>query len=102
MNGITETKRAKLFQLREDIRIVLGEKAHYALYVIKRGGVKTYAVNISYGADSESALFGTRRLAALAAYRKTVAHLVTPCTLRDVAEDLDAGKCKIRIKRRAE
>lgn len=85
-----------IVQIKGDLRCVLGEDVYYRLYEIRRGPVKTYAINVSCGRESEIFSFGSDRLEVLTIYRKIVRGAVTPTTLKDIAEDYLREKRMLR------
>ena len=76
-----------IIQIKGDVNSVLGEDVYYRLYEVRRGAIKTYAINICCGPESEICSFGSDRAAVFAIYRKIVRGAVTPSTLKEIAED---------------
>ncbi len=81
-----------IIQIKGDIRSVQGEDVYYRLYEVRKGAIKSYAINICCGPESEICSFGTDRAAVFAIYRKIVRGAVTPTTLKEIAEDYFAEK----------
>ena len=65
-----------LVQIRGKVQCILGNDAYYRLYEVRRAGIRSYAINVSYG-----------RSAACGIFEKVVEGFVTPATLRDVLAD---------------
>lgn len=80
-----------IVQIKGDVRSVLGEEVFYRLYEVRRAGMKSYAINVACGVDNEIFSFGTNRIAAVEIYRKIVEYTVTPCTLKDIADDFSTA-----------
>ncbi len=74
-------------QLRGDVLNILGDEIYYRLYYVRRGGCRRYIINITSGKESASCSFGRDKTEAVCAYEEIVKNTVTPCTLRDIAED---------------
>ena len=80
-----------IVQIKGDVRTVLGKDVFYRFYEVRRAGFRTYAINVSCGLESEMYSFGSDRAAAAAIYEQIVEGTLTPCTLKDVAEDFNGG-----------
>ncbi len=91
MNHAYTRSKIKM-QLRGDILNILGEEIYYRLYKVKCGGKGGYAINITSGKESSTCFFGCNRFRAADIYEKIVRNTVTPCALRDIAEDFAKQK----------
>ena len=89
-----------IVQIRGDVRCVLGEEVYYRLYEIKRAGIRSYAINVSCKTENEIYSFGCDRVAVIELYSKIVKYSVTPCTLKDIAEDYQKQIIMSRGKKR--
>lgn len=76
-----------LVQIRGRVQCILGNDAYYRLYEVRRAGLKTYAVNVSYGRDSEFCRLGGNRASACEIFDRLADGSVTPTTLCDVVSD---------------
>ncbi len=79
-------------QLRGDVLNILGEEIYYRLYAIRRGTCCCYSVNITSGKESSTCSFGKDKGEAFRIYDKIVSNTVTPCSLRDIADDFNKEK----------
>lgn len=75
--------------LRADKKTVLDKVIVYRLFLVRGGTERYYAIKASADKDSSSCKFGTIRAKAFDIYRKIVRNEVTPCSLRDIAEDFE-------------
>lgn len=57
----TMIDRRSMVQIRGKVQCICGIDAYYRLYEVRRAGLRSYAVNISYGRDSVSKKLGFRR-----------------------------------------
>lgn len=76
-----------LVQIRGKVQCILGNDAYYRLYEVRRAGIRSYAINVSYGKDNVYCMLGYGRAAACGIFEKVVEGFVTPATLRDVLAD---------------
>ena len=84
-----------IVQIKGEVRIILGKEVFYRLYEVRRSGARRYAINVSGGGESSAYYFGTEKLAAVEMFDVIVAGLVTPCSLKYVAEDFSGGRAKM-------
>lgn len=94
-NQITKSKLRGV-QLKGDAIHVLDNEIYYKLYVIRRGGARLYAINVTAGKESSTCCFGKDRQSAMDIYSTIVENSVTPCTLCDIAEDFSKRAKKSR------
>lgn len=80
----TMIDRRSMVQIRGKVQCICGIDAYYRLYEVRRAGLRSYAVNISYGRDSVSKKLGFRRDEACRVFEKLVEGYVTPTTLGDI------------------
>lgn len=90
----TNTGSRIVSQQRGDILNILGEEIYYRLYVIRRAGKRRYAINITCGKECATCDFGRDRQQATEIYEMIVRNTVTPCALRDIAEDFAKQKAR--------
>ena len=74
-------------RLRADKKIVSDKVVIYRLFQIRSNKGYHYSINVSADNESSTGRFGTNREKAFDIYRKIVRCEITPCTLRDIAED---------------
>lgn len=89
----TMIDRRSMVQIRGKVQCICGIDAYYRLYEVRRAGLRSYAVNISYGRDSVSKKLGFRRDEACRVFEKLVEGYVTPTTLGDIVDDLSRERC---------
>lgn len=73
--------------LRSDSRIVSDKVIDYKLFLVRKMTARSFAIGVSDGEESELCRFGVKRARAVEIYSKIVRNEVTPCTLRDIADD---------------
>lgn len=74
-------------QIRGRVQSVCGRDACYRLYEVRRNGVVSYSVNVSYCGESVTRGLGCGRRAALWMFEALTRGCVTPVTLGDVVSD---------------
>jgi len=89
----TMIDRRSMVQIRGKVQCICGIDAYYRLYEVRRAGLRSYAVNISYGRDSVSKKLGFRRDEACRVFEKLVEGYVTPTTLVDIVDDISRERC---------
>ena len=90
MNNRSNKTVRRGIQLRGDIINIIGDEIYYRLYLIRRAGIRFYAINITSAKESVSRTFGRDKRKAYEIYEKIVRNTVTPCSLADIAEDFAA------------
>lgn len=76
-------------KLRSDTRSVLNMKVKYRLYQIRNNKERIYVISVSADGESKTCFFGQDRTAASLMYKKIVSGSVTPCSIREIAEDFE-------------
>ena len=74
-------------QIRGRVQSVCGRDACYRLYEVRRNGVVSYAVNVSYCGEGATRGLGCGRRAALWMFEALTRGCVTTVTLGDVVSD---------------
>ena len=90
MEGVCQGCKEQLFRieiLREEKRTVAGRAAVYRLCVCCFS-VPQYAVEVIFGEERSAAYLGEDKKASAGLFELLVCGEVTPCTLRDIVEDL--------------
>ena len=88
----SEDKKMKVMKttinrLCADKKIVSDKVVVYRLFHIRSCKGHHYSINVSADNESSTGRFGTNREKAFDIYHKIVRCEITPCTLRDIAED---------------
>lgn len=73
--------------IKHDKKTVLDREITYKLFLVRKSGDLYYTIRVSDGDECEKSGFGSVRSRAVDIYQKIVRNEVTPCTLRDIAED---------------
>lgn len=73
--------------LHEDTKNVSDMMIIYRLYLIRNKLGRCFVIKISSGNEFAACRFGNDRMKAVDIYYKVVRNKVTPCSLRDIAED---------------
>ena len=81
-----------LTQIRGKVQSLGGHNVNYRLYEVRRAGVKSYAVNVSFGSDHASCGIGYSKRCAIALFDRLVEGFVTPTTLGEIVEDWEYGQ----------
>jgi hypothetical protein len=85
----------RIVRIKGEVRSVLGKEVTYGFYEVRGAGGVRYAVSVSSGVESSAYYFGTERLAAEEMFDVIVEGLVTPCSLKYIAEDFSGGRAKM-------
>ncbi len=88
----TRADSRSMVQIRGRVQCILGNDAYYRLYEVRRAGLRSYAVNVSYGRDSMFCRLGGSKAAACGLFDKIVDGFVTPATLCDVIADWECAR----------
>ena len=90
-----KSRRRSIVRIRNEVRVVLGKEVTYGFYEVRGAGGVRYAVGVSCGAEKSAYYFGAVRLAAEEMFDVIVEGLVTPCSLKYIAEDFSGGRAKM-------
>lgn len=90
-----KSRHRSIARIRSEVRIVLGKEVRYGFYEVRGAGGVRYAVSVSCGVENSAYYFGAERLAAAEMFDVIVAGLVTPCSLKYIAEDFSGGRAKM-------
>ena len=92
MNTVIASERRGSVCLKENVKLVHDIYLRYELNAVRICGRKCYTVTVETATDHSTCCFGCDRRKAIEIYKKIVENEVTPCTLRDIAEDFTVSR----------